>query len=293
MVRTEYNLAIVRLFHLTQPSSISHQYLLSSTYPRIVHRSVSPRSNLLRLPNELLATIFAHITSLEDAACLCLADGRLFAVGFPRRINELQDLTYAKWAGDRIVCMGENASDDDLPEGVLKAMKEQLEQWELEDQTSCVPQWFNMVWEKFITIDDVGQQAGELEPLTDSKGFGEDWGPYLEMIRQRYESSHPWVLCNLSKRIYVRAEAVAALTDSDGSTPFISGTACMLIDLGHILLSQICWSSDDTTGLSYRGDLHRGPWAGDRFEVTSMDKLDSNIPWKDVSDEVVGTVGEI
>ncbi|KAI0083570.1 hypothetical protein BDY19DRAFT_910509 [Irpex rosettiformis] len=102
----------------------------------------------------------------------------------------------------------------------------------------------------------------------------------------KYESSHPWALCNLSKGEYVRADAVAALTDSDGSNPFFEG----YINLGQALLSQICWLSDGSIAMCCGGDLHRSRWAGDRFEVTTMDKLSLNITWKDVSGEVTETL---
>ncbi len=71
--------------------------------------------------------------------------------------------------------------------------------------------------------------------------------------------------------------------------------------MGKVLLSQICWSSDDSMSLSYDGPVHRGKWAGDRFEYTTLERLRDLKPveggekgeWEDVSDEVIGEVAAI
>jgi len=54
------------------------------------------------------------------------------------------------------------------------------------------------------------------------------------------------------------------------------------------LLSRISWSTDNSCSMSYRGDIHRGVWAGDRFDITTVDQVElgSRIQWKDVSREV-------
>ncbi|KAG8988825.1 hypothetical protein FRB94_000382 [Tulasnella sp. JGI-2019a] len=80
------------------------------------------------------------------------------------------------------------------------------------------------------------------------------------------------VLCNLSKREYVRQQAVEA----HGCAGF-----------GAFLLSRICWSSDSSVSMAYEGDIHRGIWAGDRFEITTIDALrGGETNWKDISDEM-------
>ncbi|KAI0083569.1 hypothetical protein BDY19DRAFT_977431 [Irpex rosettiformis] len=90
---------------------------LCRTYPRIKHRSTNPESKLLRLPNELLLMIFDHTAGLADAVCLCLADGRMFAIGFSR-VVELQKSEYANWAGKRVIFLGEHTEHDDFPASV-------------------------------------------------------------------------------------------------------------------------------------------------------------------------------
>lgn len=199
----------------------------------------------------------------------------MFGIGFPR-IVELQAVAYANWAYDRIACIGDYTRDDDFP--------------------GKIPITTDMVSEEFDDFERGINFGGHFR--RESKGYkvyfrdynyGRDEDPYEELMKPKYESSYPWVLCNLSKSEYVRADAVAALTESAGDTPFIQNA----IRLGHALLSQICWSSDRSIAMSYEGDLHRGRWAGDCFEVTSMDKLDPKVTWKDISDEVTNTLDEI
>ena len=65
------------------------------------------------------------------------------------------------------------------------------------------------------------------------------------------------------------------------------------IDLGRALLSRICWSSDGISGMSYEGELHRGPWAGERFEVTTADKLQVGVKWKHITGEAIDALRKI
>ena len=43
--------------------------------------------------------------------------------------------------------------------------------------------------------------------------------------------------------------------------------------------------------MSYEGDIHRGVWAGDRFDIVTLEEVKSDsgdeVKWEDVSDEVV------
>ncbi|KAI0915244.1 hypothetical protein AcV5_005411 [Taiwanofungus camphoratus] len=100
-----------------------------------------------------------------------------------------------------------------------------------------------------------------------------------------------WALLNRTKREYVRADAVAQLTNAPQNGPFIEGR----VGLGEVLLSRICWSSDDETGTPFIEDLelHRGKWAGDRCEINTMERLDelrARETWTDMTKEVLDEV---
>ena len=67
--------------------------------------------------------------------------------------------------------------------------------------------------------------------------------------------------------------------------------------LGLALLFQICRATYAGFNLAYEAkhklNLHRGRWAGDRFEVTNEEVLQSRLKekgrkWKDISGKVIG-----
>lgn len=101
---------------------------------------------------------------------------------------------------------------------------------------------------------------------------------FIETIAPYYgPPSGEWVLCNLSKREYIRERAAR-----DDSGELIRW------DLGRVLLPRICWSSVPI-GIAGNGSSppRRGPWAGDRFEITTIERLQEPNDWKDISEEVV------
>ncbi|KAJ1788930.1 hypothetical protein LPJ59_005442, partial [Coemansia sp. RSA 2399] len=56
-------------------------------------------------------------------------------------------------------------------------------------------------------------------------------------------------------------------------------------NFGHVLACQICWSTDPSISFRCSFDIHQGPWAGHRFDITTTDKVDKL--WKDVSSKVL------
>ena len=85
------------------------------------------------------------------------------------------------------------------------------------------------------------------------------------------------ILRNLSKRVYVRSDTLS-VTGKDH-----------YCGLGRALLSRICWSTDNSAAMSeeYKGEIHRGVWAGDCFDIIKLRELDSSVcDWEDVTREV-------
>ncbi|PSS06874.1 hypothetical protein PHLCEN_2v3517, partial [Hermanssonia centrifuga] len=98
------------------------------------------------------------------------------------------------------------------------------------------------------------------------------------------------ILCNLSKREYVRESALLELSANWDSLSFIT--------LGEVLICSVSWSSSDVTHLPDGAEelkLHRGVWAGDRVKIIAEDELKSKDmkEWKDVTDDVVQEVDKI
>ena len=67
------------------------------------------------------------------------------------------------------------------------------------------------------------------------------------------------------------------------------------VGLDHVLLSRICWSSSPNNNAMWLEDdlgrrLGRGPWAGDRFCIATLEEMpraEDGREWKDVSKEAV------
>ncbi len=238
---------------------------------------------LLHLSNEMIAMILDHVDDLVDAACFCLADGRLLAIGFPR-LGELQRLTFAPWRGQRMICLGEYAGDDDYPASLQELVKDCIKDWPQDeiDQEPYKGLFVSFVRENFKYASEEACENLDgyyWDHSTKRRGMQN----VLRMLLKReYDYPGPLFLCNLSKREYVRASFLACLNEEFRK----KYKDVPLADFGHALLSRICWPSDSTIAMSYEGDLHRGPWAGDRFEVTTIDKI-QGAEWKDVSLEVV------
>ncbi|TCD71461.1 hypothetical protein EIP91_010167 [Steccherinum ochraceum] len=109
-----------------------------------------------------------------------------------------------------------------------------------------------------------------------------------------------WVLCNLTTGEYVRADAFDTIYsntipdkdegEEEDIDPKVRTTLRALgnsiMSFGAVVGARFCWSSVDDTATVTR-DLHRGPWAGHRFEITTLDRLrilEEDKQWKDISD---------
>ncbi|KIM86342.1 hypothetical protein PILCRDRAFT_86545 [Piloderma croceum F 1598] len=100
------------------------------------------------------------------------------------------------------------------------------------------------------------------------------------------------VLRNLTKNQYVREEAikVAALESTeckcDRAEP---------VGFGEVVLSRICWSAEYYgPHRTYSGNHHKGPWAGNRFDISTVEMVEfKGSQWVDVSDEVSAEMNRI
>ncbi|KAG6063894.1 hypothetical protein E4U32_000785 [Claviceps aff. humidiphila group G2b] len=106
-----------------------------------------------------------------------------------------------------------------------------------------------------------------------------------------YPRDETWILRNLTTQQYVRREPLE-LEPGLAHGPFVRG-----IGFGGVVLSRISWSSDDNTALyDPTGRIHRGLWAGHRFDITTMtrhEKLTAGQNWTDVTEELVEEVTAI
>ncbi|CDO70349.1 hypothetical protein BN946_scf184755.g3 [Trametes cinnabarina] len=109
-------------------------------------------------------------------------------------------------------------------------------------------------------------------PLAWSKRPTRDLERYTALLGSYPQG--PEVVCNLTKGEYIRRDALKLVPEQ--------------VTLAHALISQVCWSADYSCALPVAGfeeKIERGPWAGDRFCITTVDrmpKLDAG-EWVDVS----------
>ncbi|KAG6037098.1 hypothetical protein E4U40_006875 [Claviceps sp. LM458 group G5] len=106
-----------------------------------------------------------------------------------------------------------------------------------------------------------------------------------------YPRDEVWILRNLTTHQYVRREPLE-LQPGLAHGPFVRG-----IGFGCVVLSRISWSSDSNVALhDPTGRIHRGLWAGHRFDITTMtrhEKLTAGQNWIDVTEELVEEVTAI
>lgn len=255
---------------------------------------------LLDLPLDVLNLIFGVIIDVQQAICLCLTDQLLFGVGI-RRVMHLQSLSFNKGSGDRIICLGEHTHDDDYPPHIKSIVASHLSTALNNPQTPPGSSY----WDVALRYSP----SGSLSASTTGAVVREDcdlyaYDPaarklhcrmlaspercaYQNLIRPTHDATQPWALCNLSKGIFVRADALALLSGPNSSPPTFYGHG----GLAEVLLFRIAWSSDPSTSMAYQGEkgkeLHRGAWAGDRIEITTVERMRTGIQWKDGSEEAL------
>jgi len=98
--------------------------------------------------------------------------------------------------------------------------------------------------------------------------------------------TNDYVLRNLSMHVYIRINDFERILDekicNKGLTPDGEFTLALL------LLINTSWSEDPSCTIRCSLELVPGPWAGNRFDVTSIMELDSEGDlWKDITEEQV------
>ncbi|KAF9464921.1 hypothetical protein BDZ94DRAFT_452456 [Collybia nuda] len=198
-----------------------------------------------------------------------------------------------EWAGDRIICLGDYAQD--LPKGTLT-----------DDETRL----FARLTRQAGSDNSEGNDSG----VTEEKDIPDKTGPirlydiaeeYFEKPKGEYfsgefYSDEVYVLRNLTKREYVRADEVILHRDEIDGPSLGRSAVGHRPGLGEVLLSRISWSTDSTANMSYdeEGDgITRGVWAGDRFDIQPIESITSDSGhvrgWKNVSKEVAEEITAI
>ncbi|KAJ3479306.1 hypothetical protein NLI96_g9148 [Meripilus lineatus] len=274
--------------------------------PIVVHY-LRATTGLLKLPLEVIDTILESVEDFKDAAALVMTNKMLYSLGFKAIQRRLVKIA-APSAGNRIVCHGEGTRGRDLPPGLTEKDWQEAVQWKMENpgsdddsdadlEENCsyssyaqetfpkLPDWYHRV------PNDWKMMSGwKYFPRFHQKIGGPEWEEALEgLVKVHKPSSENLVLCNLTKRVYVdgrKAQRSVKHDIIDRGIPFI---------FGAILMCHICWSTASDVAFWYEGKIHRGVWAGHRFEITTKDRLKDIRPveggveddWKDVTKEAM------
>ena len=251
--------------------------------------------------------ILDEVDSVEGLLCLCFVH---------ELIGELLEDTiygiyldwYTPWRESRIACIGDYTNDDDYPSTLQATVTQSLTR---EREKAQERHGDTTLQEDHSELDEDGGQFYDLisaypliypvkYPLLHTAQLlgtvsltPSDKRKYhnlMSAIRQFCEFEDPatdsmqTVLRNVSKGVYVRGDAVFDLHKKIGSR----------ITFDQVLLSQICWSSDDSCAMECDWKrLTRGPWAGDKFEIVRVDLIRDDIQGSDVTDAVLSWVEEL
>ncbi|RPD60147.1 hypothetical protein L226DRAFT_613106 [Lentinus tigrinus ALCF2SS1-7] len=278
----------------SSPKLERHLKRLSST----VTPPAINNQGLLSLPDDVLLTILElpDIT-FDDLAILAVTCRRLFDLS-AKMLEEGRNYMSASWLGCRIVCMGDNTVEDDLPPALLNAEERAIIDAKIKEG-------------KYANYG--GLELLDPGASTLYRGAFTYFYSYLQKFnsdadREAFEAvvgvafppkRRDWILCNCTKKEYVRASAIAELSGKpNDAQPFLP--RCRL-DLGHALLARICWSTEELVNTPPKLKMHRGAWVGDRFCITTMERMGGpkegeeswESEWKDVSKQVVKDLVQI
>ena len=243
---------------------------------------------LLGLSNELLDMIF-HNLEIEQVFVLGLQSQNLWNVA-RKHIRASLASSCGLWAGNRIMCVGEYLESEDYPPSVLTESEEaEFKDGRFEHFGSSlydladaryqeVREWQPDLANRLI---DHASSLGEWHRLPESSQSRIRDDLLSDKLSDLYPEDQPWVLRNLTTQEYVRSEAIAIKPEH------IHGPNIDVLGFGHVVCSRVCWSAADWS--EDRG-IHRGVWAGHRFDITTLDRLKQgsmeSSEWKDVSEEV-------
>lgn len=246
--------------------------------------NTKPRS-LYHLTSDIHHAIFALLEDVEHVLNLSLTNRYFWAVG----ITHIEDhivRSLAPWAGERIICVGNQCDPRDYPPGLLNPTEEA----EIRELNGVYdPDSFSINH----TYKEVGGpslsqelqrrfQEYEAQHSMSSADRTEIMTGLKPEVLEFYPNDQQWILRNLTTKEYVRGEVIA-LNDE-----FLHGPHINVFGFAEVLITRIAWSKGPIR--RKRGpNMSPGKWAGHRFDITPFayhERDTKDGEWKDVSDEV-------
>ncbi|TBU33356.1 hypothetical protein BD311DRAFT_848308 [Dichomitus squalens] len=264
--------------------------------------NVAQSTGLFSLPNELLLKITGSFTSLQTLAAFAVTCRRVFDLA-RYTVEDARDGCAAPWACCRVVCLGDYASYEDVPKSLYTAQ----ERAEIEGKrdsagTDKADMSYGGIHQLKVEPHNLWRGAHAFyDPKRWPDEINEWYARFTKADRKRFDAlmavTYPtdrkdWVLCNLSKKEYVRASEIAKLAKRpNDAQPFLPNC---LPDLGQALLTRIAWSEDDSISMAKNevtAKLHRGAWVGDNICITTLERIlsgsEEDEEWMDISTSVI------
>ncbi|QPG95498.1 hypothetical protein C2857_000970 [Epichloe festucae Fl1] len=263
-----------------------------------------------RFPTEIHCLIFEHCYDDDLASVVSLGVTNRYFWSVARDYI-VRDFTQCLgvWAGQQLITVGDYVQLDDYPPGLFATEEEKENLLKSRSEDDDVDE--SLGEQRSVTLYDRIVNSFETqdpEAISRSRGWdyfhfgrlralGKDPGYRAvshEIYMKRddfYPQDEVWILRNLTTHQYVRREPLE-LQPGLAHGPFVRG-----IGFGCVVLSRISWSSDPSVSLQDpTGRIHRGVWAGHRFDITTMtrhEKLTAGQNWTDVTEELVEEVTAI
>ncbi|KAJ7119786.1 hypothetical protein C8R44DRAFT_737545 [Mycena epipterygia] len=257
------------------------------------------------LPVEAIHEICLRMENLRDVAFFSLTCQSLWEIGREHVNSRIAEVAATcSCAGDRIVCVGDYLENDDLPEGLLTQEEQEEFSQLIEARTQSADEYEAPVDNSFWYFPCAPMTEGQFD-LDDyltricfnrqpQRSLNDAGRSYMLLYQLRNPNAYnrpppaePSILRNLSRHQYVREAALCDLKEKYAGTEVRMGQ----VNLGEILMMRICFSSDPTVSTPWDGGIHRGVWAGNRFNIVAPEWLETcgaeNTPWTDVTNEVL------
>lgn len=248
--------------HLAVPNSFPQDLPPLSPIKKI---GPNKPSTFEELPGEIIEHIFESLGSFENMLTLALSSYRFLELSRTCILKHFK-ATISPWAGKRLICAGDYARSH--PKDFLT--KEELEELKgvnlyifgAYGYLDVIPSIRKVALGDFGSVDKYAKGANK-DKIANKL--------IEECKTENFFSGKPNVLRNLVTKEYITKEDVEQHT---GSYTF---------DICTVLMFQICWSDD--LGLLQGTDLgeklFKGRWAGQRFDITTADKV--NETWANIS----------
>ncbi|KAG6051217.1 hypothetical protein E4U17_006261 [Claviceps sp. LM77 group G4] len=262
-----------------------------------------------RFPTEIHRLIFDHCydDNLKSVIFLGVTNQYFWSIAREYIVRDVMQ-HLGVWAGQQLITVGDCNEVDDYPPGLFATeedkenlLKRRPEDEESEDEVDQPP-----VGQRPLTLYDririsfteppnatraIDRDDSILKALDEDSCYRTVKNVFFMGSDDFYPRDEVWILRNLTTHQYVRREPLE-LQPGLAHGPFVQG-----IGFGCVVLSRISWSSDSNVALhDPTGRIHRGLWAGHRFDITTMtrhEKLTAGQNWTDVTEELVEEVTAI